>query len=408
MSVEALDGARLAVRAREANDIASIRALAVVLGSPRPEAGTLRAIRAVLYKLEHPRTYPRDEDAWAAHGASRATFCKWKQKIHSLVLSIAIDSLSNADVLEFTAVHAMTPSKPATCLAAASSGLTAEEACALEMTNRDARQILRDHAASYMARSRGDASYEGWIAHLHPENVRLDARLTTEGCEHQLVWQEAICTRDAGAREPTSTCGEHIGLVELSVGGAFALAVLSVDVALSLLDIVLTGAADWAGRLRRALISFLTARGSSTCARASKGVLLPVVIVAAALEAGFKVGSLILRAVGSLTVCIVVGIGGALHGLLSLSPSAGRRASARLHALSPRLRRRFAKLAPTAHAFSKGRSYQPTTSLSEPALQQQPAAAILQPVVGTPLAQQLHMPPLSVSVPLVKAIPVDV
>ena len=84
-TIAALEAARAAVRVRESDFAidAAVRNLSVALGTPRPEVGTFRAIRAVLFKLEHAENYSRDQDAWEAHGASRASFVKWKQRIHT-------------------------------------------------------------------------------------------------------------------------------------------------------------------------------------------------------------------------------------------------------------------------------------------------------------------------------------
>jgi len=67
----------------------------------------------------------------------------------------------------------------------------------VEVVNRETREMLRMHAANFLARHAGDeaVAYEAWIAQLHPENVKIDERLIAEGCEHQQIWQEALCSR---------------------------------------------------------------------------------------------------------------------------------------------------------------------------------------------------------------------
>ena len=55
---------------------------------------------AVLDRLEHPDVFMQDSVAWEAHGASRSTYLKWKQKIHTVALSAAVDALSVRDRFE--------------------------------------------------------------------------------------------------------------------------------------------------------------------------------------------------------------------------------------------------------------------------------------------------------------------
>ena len=67
--------------------------LARSLGSVHPEIGSIRAIRAVLDKLEHPAQFRRDQDAWERHSASKRTFKTWKGGIHR-ILDTAFAALS--------------------------------------------------------------------------------------------------------------------------------------------------------------------------------------------------------------------------------------------------------------------------------------------------------------------------
>ena len=73
-------------------------------------------------------------------------------------------------------------------------------------------------------------------------------------------------------------------------------------------------------------------------------VALPALLVAATAEAALKLGSAIVRTVGTLTITTVAAVGGGLIGLLALSPRSGRHAVTRLHALAPHLRRRLRHL----------------------------------------------------------------
>ena len=329
-ALSALSDARSAVRARSDAD-APVIMLAQSLGASRPRPSTLRAIHAVLDKLEHPGAYARDQDAWEAHGASSSSYLKWKNSIHGLLLSAAADVISDDDLVEFTAVHSALhsiPAEPTSCMSAP--GLDADAALAVELANQNSQALLRDHAHAFVTRNGGEATFEGWIAQLHPENVKIDHRLRIEGCPHQQIWTEAIRNAPAMMRRP--------GLVEVGVGAAFAVAIVSIDVALWMCDLMLTPLGESAADGRRALCELLSPSTPGTV------VLLPAVLICAALEASFKASSAILRTVGSATVGGTTVFGGSVLGLLALSPRAGQHAAARLQAAAPRLRRRLQHL----------------------------------------------------------------
>lgn len=82
----ALDAAREAVRGHlPIGEIVSrVRELASRFGTSRPEQGTVRAIRAVLGKLEFPEQYGTDRDAWEAHHARERNFKRWKKAINAV------------------------------------------------------------------------------------------------------------------------------------------------------------------------------------------------------------------------------------------------------------------------------------------------------------------------------------
>ena len=265
----------------------------------------------------------------------------------------------------------MTVYQPAGCLGTTcTAALTPDEEYVLDASNRDARVLLREHASAFISRNHGpgEASYEAWIAQLHPENVRLDERLKTEGCEHQQIWQEAL-------RLPTATSvSPPCGLVEISISTTFGLAVLSLDVALWLLDSVLSGIAEGAGGLRRRLIAHEKAHPTSP----TQLLLLPTLLLSSLFEASFKLGSALLRTSGTLCISLLIGVGATVQGLVCVSPSAGRRFAARLHALSPRLRRRWRKLV-QGHTSQVARIEATSTST--------PAQPFLVPVVGTPMGE---------------------
>ena len=60
---------------------AAARDLAHAFGAVHPEAGTLRAIHAVIDQLDNPSSFARNRDAYQKHGASQGTFNKWKEKL---------------------------------------------------------------------------------------------------------------------------------------------------------------------------------------------------------------------------------------------------------------------------------------------------------------------------------------
>lgn len=74
----------------------TLRDLAQAFGATHPKAGTLRAIQAVLDQIENPSDFTRDQDAYEKHGATKATFCRWKQKLTQQSRSVAVDELSQS------------------------------------------------------------------------------------------------------------------------------------------------------------------------------------------------------------------------------------------------------------------------------------------------------------------------
>ena len=85
--LNALITARSAIHAGVGTE--AVRDLAHAFGIVRPEAGTLRAIHAVLDQLEHPGKYKRDKDAREAHSAGERTFRKWKHNVNGLIDYVA-------------------------------------------------------------------------------------------------------------------------------------------------------------------------------------------------------------------------------------------------------------------------------------------------------------------------------
>ena len=85
---------------------AAARDLAHAFGAVHPEAGTLRAIQAVIDQLDNPSSFARNKDAYEKHGASQGTFNKWKKKLAAFIVeeevdtgTVAVDDAMDADLL---------------------------------------------------------------------------------------------------------------------------------------------------------------------------------------------------------------------------------------------------------------------------------------------------------------------
>ena len=68
---------------------AAARDIAYAFGYVHPEAGTFRAIQAVLDQLDNPST--KNKDAYEKHGAGRGTYVKWKKKLTAILGSVVVD-----------------------------------------------------------------------------------------------------------------------------------------------------------------------------------------------------------------------------------------------------------------------------------------------------------------------------
>ena len=93
------------------------RDLAHAFGAVHPEAGTLRAIRAVIDQLDNPASFARNKDAYEKHGASEATFKKWKKKLAAFVVqeevdtgTAAVDDAMGAELLDALVSYPQPPS----------------------------------------------------------------------------------------------------------------------------------------------------------------------------------------------------------------------------------------------------------------------------------------------------------
>ena len=87
----AFEAARRQLGDAAAGDAAA-RDLAHAFGAVHPEAGTLRAIRAVIDQLDNPASFARNKDAYEKHCASEATFKKWKKKLAAFVVQEEVDT----------------------------------------------------------------------------------------------------------------------------------------------------------------------------------------------------------------------------------------------------------------------------------------------------------------------------
>ena len=96
---------------------AAARDLAHAFGAVHPEAGTLRAIRAVIDQLDNP-SFARNKDAYEKHGASQATFNKWKKKLAAFVVqeevdtgTAAVDDAMGAELLDALVSYPQPPTR---------------------------------------------------------------------------------------------------------------------------------------------------------------------------------------------------------------------------------------------------------------------------------------------------------
>eukprot|EP00964_Phaeocystis_antarctica_P042994 scaffold24650_cov82-Phaeocystis_antarctica.AAC.2 len=65
-----------------------VRTLAVALGASRPEAGTIKALRAVVMLLEQPEM--SEEEAYTSTGASMSNFKRWRKRVQSAQLGVSL------------------------------------------------------------------------------------------------------------------------------------------------------------------------------------------------------------------------------------------------------------------------------------------------------------------------------
>jgi hypothetical protein len=120
--------------------------------------------------------------------------------------------------------------------------LDIEAAKARDESVAASKEVIRTHLVDHLLRN-PDASYQSWVAVLHPENaqVTLDGRLWTDGNPWLTVWDEvsvhgaSCCPRRfrAAADDSQEAMASHGGLIDLSVGallsGTVAVATILLD-----------------------------------------------------------------------------------------------------------------------------------------------------------------------------------
>ena len=97
---------------------AAARDLAHAFGAVHPEAGTLRAIKAVIDQLDNPASFARNKDAYEKHGVSQGTFNKWKKKLAAFVVqdevdtgTAAVDDAMGAELLDALVSYPLPPTR---------------------------------------------------------------------------------------------------------------------------------------------------------------------------------------------------------------------------------------------------------------------------------------------------------
>jgi hypothetical protein len=191
--------------------------------------------------------------------------------------------------------------------------------------NAAARAMLRDHLRDYVERNGDDASYEAWIATVHPENVRLDDRLRLPQSEHRAMW-------DARPRVTTaSRQASGGGLVALLVGAVFAFAVFAAALAFIAARAPLFFGARALSRLRGALRAYsmrdddadVECLSSRLLAGVAAVFLLPVELALYIADTGVAFGE-------EAALQLLSAFGGLFIALFALSPKAGAAGRTRL------------------------------------------------------------------------------
>ncbi len=193
--------------------------------------------------------------------------------------------------------------------------------------NAAARAMLRDHLRDYVERNGDDASYEAWIATVHPENVRLDDRLRLPQSEHRAMWEARPRVTNAN-RQAGSGGG---GLVALIVGAVFAFAVFAAALAFIAARAPLFFGARALERLRGALSKYSISDQESEVECLSSRLLAGVAaVLVLPLELALYVADTGVAFGEEAALQLLSAFGGLFIALFALSPKAGAAGRTRL------------------------------------------------------------------------------
>ena len=191
--------------------------------------------------------------------------------------------------------------------------------------NAAARAMLRQHLHEYVGRNGDDASYEAWIATVHPENVRLDDRLRLPQSEHRAMWE---------ARPRVTTASRQAGsggLVALLVGAVFAFAVYAAALAFIAARSPLFFGARALERLRGALSKYSISDQESDVECLSSRLLAGVAAVfLLPIEVALFVADTAVAFGEEAALQLLSAFGGLFIALFALSPKAGAAGRTRL------------------------------------------------------------------------------
>ena len=81
----------------------------------------------------------------------------------------------------------------------------------MQQVNEQATRLISDHLDRYIKRIGSEATFEGWIGILHPENCTLDSRLTFPDSDHLRLWNEREGVRAAAADSDGGSFWKGVG-----------------------------------------------------------------------------------------------------------------------------------------------------------------------------------------------------
>ena len=81
----------------------------------------------------------------------------------------------------------------------------------MQQVNEQATRLISDHLDRYIKRIGSEATFEGWIGILHPENRTLDSRLTFPDSDHLRLWNEQEGVRAAAADSDGGSFWKGVG-----------------------------------------------------------------------------------------------------------------------------------------------------------------------------------------------------